>query len=387
MRLTCSYNQLVNSLSATSVVVEDALSAEDMKNVIFRVNADNTVDLIGINQIIVYRSNLPKGEYSVEVADDERTDGVLYFQIKSKELTSFLSTFKGVKRTEVTKVEFENIEGKIRAKVYETEKTSGRELTSTWLFDNQKIKPNLMMSIKLEMPSDEIETSSTEPVLFYTSCLLPLMQNANTVYGKLVFGEDYVVAFNMAFQGLMANKLAGAFQNITLSYRAVSFVKAIVCTVPQVKVAKTNDHICFDGGTFKAFIRYDSRGASYSKALECSAKDYGFTVDRLYLRDVLRRLSLVNESVVVTLKTEDSCLEVKNNRFKQDVPFLQCKNLEELGSVSFRILPEVLNKAILGADSDFSSLLSLYLAPMERGGYTLTICDDKETWFSVASIR
>lgn len=388
MKLTCDYEALVSMLTSVSTVVEDAMSSEELKNIIFRVVKDTGVELIGINRMITYRCQMGIGDYSIVADDAEYSDtGVYYMQIKSKELLGYLGSFRSLRRTKVKDVILEVIKNKVQLTTVEEDLETGVELSSRWAFDNIPIKPNLLSAINLKMPEEGTYTEDTTSILLYTSCLLPIMQNGTNLYSKIVFGEDKVVAFNAAFTTLMNNVLGDVFKGICLSYRAISFMRNVLCDTPSVVVAKTAQHLCFKTENSEAFICYDNRIADYSLYAKLFTKDHAVVLDRPYFKDVLKRLSLINDAVEFHIPADAKSITVKNSKFSQEIPVYNSKGISELGGVSFKVLPEVLNKAIIGDDAQFSNSIFMYLAPTANGGYSLIFSDDGGFWFSVASIR
>lgn len=389
MKITCNYENLVGVLSNIAIVVEDAMSSDDMKNIIIRVYKETgVVEVIGVNQIITYRVELENGSYFIEVDDSEYKDnGVAEVQVKSKELNAFLGTFKSIRRTKVTDVELSTVKNKVSVTVVETDVDTGREYRSNWMLDNIPIKVNMLSSLNLTMPNEETEVMDVSAMMLYTSSLFPIMQNSANLYSKLVFGENYVVAFSTTSTTLMKNFLGGVFKNFCLSYRALSFMKSVVCNEPAVEVAKTDERICLRMGNSVAFVRYDAKMPNYDMYEKMIEKNHAIVLDRQYFKDVLKRLSLVNESIVFTINMETETVEVKNSKFHQELPILQSKAMHELGEVTFKALPEVFNKAIIGDDAAFSESVFMYLVPQEKGGYTLIFADDSGSWNSVLRTR
>ena len=154
-----------------------------------------------------------------------------------------------------------------------------------------------------------------------------------------------------------------------------------------VEVAKTDERICLRMGNAVAFIRFDTKTPNYALYESMIQKNHAIVLDRQYFKDVLKRLSLVNESVQFSVNAEDGVVEVRNSKFHQELPILQTKAIEELGTVSFKILPEVFNKAIIGDDATFSQLVFIYFEPQEKGGYNLIFADDSGSWNSVARVH
>lgn len=395
-----NYEALVNTLTSMSVVVEDSLNSEDMKSVIFMITKDNKIKLVGMNQMIVYRVSLEEGTYEIESEEKDFNDkGLFYLQIKSKELISFLSTFKSVRRTKVSDTLLELEGNKIKLTVSEEGIDTGDVYKSTWRFDNLPIKQAVLRGIDVEMPESAVQME-TLPLQLYTSCLLPILQNTTSMNGMMQFGADIkddegniivpsrVAAFTPTFNTLMVNQLPEAFRGISFYYRAVMFFKSVICNYDYVKVARTEQYMCFeDEGNFEAFVRYTQKIADYRPYIEMFDKSHAIMLDRQYLKDVLKRLSLIDEQVNVSVDESLQFISVSNTKFSQEIPILKDKNMDELDHVSFKIKPEVLERTIIGDDSQFSNVVFMYLSAQERGGWTLIFSDDTGAWFSVARIR
>lgn len=388
MKITCSYKDLSVVLSSMASVVEDAMSSEDLKNVIFRVyKADNTVELIGINNIITYKVQLEEGSYTTEIDESEYKDtGYAEIQVKSKELNSFLDTFKSVRRTRVTDVEFETVKNKVKVTVKESDVDTGHEYSSNWVLDNIPIKPNMLLSINLEVP-EQLKQLDVPAIGLYVSSLFPVMQNGANLYSKLAFGENSVVAFSTSSTTMMRNFIGDDFTNFCLSYRALSFIKGTVCAEQLVEYAKTDERICFKMGNSVAFVRYEHKMPNYEIYEKMINRSHAIVLDRQYFKDVLKRLSLIDESIVFTVKPDEEMVEVKNSKFNQEIPILQQKAMSELGTIAFKVLPKVFTNAIIGDDNAFSNSVFMYIEPLDNGGYSLTFSDDSGSWNSVARIR
>lgn len=388
MKITCSYKDLSVVLSSMASVVEDAMSSEDLKNVIFRVyKADNTVELIGINNIITYKVQLEEGSYTTEIDESEYKDtGYAEIQVKSKELNSFLDTFKSVRRTRVTDVEFETVKNKVKVTVKESDVDTGHEYSSNWVLDNIPIKPNMLSSINLEVP-EQLKQLDVPAIGLYVSSLFPVMQNGANLYSKLAFGENSVVAFSTSSTTMMRNFIGDDFTNFCLSYRALSFIKGTVCAEQLVEYAKTDERICFKMGNSVAFVRYEHKMPNYEIYEKMINRSHAIVLDRQYFKDVLKRLSLIDESIVFTVKPDEEMVVVKNSKFNQEIPILQQKAMSELGTIAFKVLPKVFTNAIIGDDNAFSNSVFMYIEPLDNGGYSLTFSDDSGSWNSVARIR
>lgn len=394
MKITAEYDALLNTIMSVSSVVEDSQNAEEMKNIIFKISKeDHKLTLIGINQFITFRNELPELSYGVEV--DEAEYGVsdaIYMQIKCKELVSFLNAFKSVRRTRVDHLEITIVQNKVKLEVVESDLDTGDERRSHWLFDNLPVKQGALKAISIEKPEEDAVTEESDKILMYTSMLLPIMQSGNTMYSQMVFGTDAVVAFHPSMTVLCANSLCEAFKGITLSYRAISFLKAVIGQLGGfVSIVRTKQHLVFFSDGIEAFIKYDQRVPSYEKYKERIVREHGIIFDRLYFKDVLRRLNS-SDAVEFILDCQNGTLAIRNTRFEQNIPIVHAENLTELGErVSFKILPDVLEKAVIGDDAVFTgddgvSQVSLFINPV-KGGCSLIFADSSNSWFTVITTK
>lgn len=397
MKVIFKYDALLQNLVDLSLVVEDIMTSDDMKNVIFKFTKED-VQLIGINQVVnSFKRTLPRDTFRLEISDEELKDGVAYMQLKSKELIGYLNTYKTLRRTEVEDVELSVVNNyTVVCKVFERDLETGKTITSSYSFNNVPIKPNMLGNINLTASNeDEGENVAMEDILLYTRNMLPIMKNDTGLFGQLVFGENgVVVAFNASFTTFMLNKLPSCFNGIKLSYRAISFIDKIFANDKFVvcKKLERHLHIYSEDSNSEAFIIYDSKLPNYSVTQSLFTKDHAFTLDRVYFKDILKRLSLVNESIELVLNCDENMLEVKNSKFHQTMPILQKKDLEEYNRIGFKILPDTLNKVIIGSDDEFSPETFVYYCPQPNGDAILVFTDSSgvdgnNVWFSVVKVR
>lgn len=396
MRLSCNYDELLSNLVSVAMVADDPLSGDEMRNIIFRLEKDS-LTLIGVNQAIVFRRPLPAGSYVVDI-DSEME----YMQLKCKELLSFLNAYKNLRRTFVNELVFERCQDpqKVRLRVVEMEIPEGmsvedargraaelglRSTVSDRVFQDIVIKPALQGYLNLTAPGDGLEGVSKEALLFHTRNLLPVMQNTSNLYGNLMMDAGYVVAFNAAYTAVMRNQLKGVFSGVKLSYRVVQFVDRVICSEDDIMVARTDRHIYFRTGRSEAFVIYDSKLAEYKAYVDMYKTDHGIKLDRIYLKDVLKRFSLENEGIIV--EVAGGRMELSNTKFRQEIPVLLEKSMSEFGKIRFKIMPETLTKAVIGDDSVFPGELFMYYVPLDNGGAAVTFSDGSGQWFSVARIK
>ena len=410
MKFTCDYATLVENISDIATVAEDSMLKDETKNVIFKFDADGTVTLLGIvPQMLIFKRFIERDKYRLDFSAEENerfqeqinNGGVassLYFQIKSKELTGFLNSYKSVRRTQVDEVSLEVTDrGAIRCTVLEREKDEdgyvgedAKQHLSFWSFNNIPIKQNQLVDITIKAPEQQLVSIDNRVINLYTKNLVPIMQNGGTnLYSFLTCGDDYIVAFDNAFTVLMANNQEGfkdVFSNMRLSYRAVSFMDKIIAVNQDILVCKTEKHLYFKTVNSEAFISYDTKLPDYAPYANAYQKDHAIVLDRIYIKDILKRLSLVNESIEVTINPELNVVNLKNSKFSQDIDIMSAKAMEEMGVVHFKIAPDKLNSCIIGNDAEFNYDVRIYFTRQPNGKVAIIFTDGTGAWFSVVRV-
>lgn len=396
MRVNFNYEKLLENLVDLSIVVEDSMSSEDLKNVIFRFEKDD-IKLIGKNQVITFKRTLPKDIYTLDISDEELKDGVAYIQLKSKELIGYLNTYRSLRRTEVEDVELTLVNKlTVVCKVIEKDLDNGRTYLSSYNFNNLNIPPKILNEISITDESEDAgELVPMTNILFYTRNLLPILKNdPKSLFGYLNFGDDdTVVGFNARFTTFMKSKLPKSFSGFKLSFRAISFIDKIFAGDAQVVCKKLDKYLYIysEETNSEAFITYLSDLPNYMMTKNLFVKDHAFVLDRMYLKDIIKRFSLADENIEFKINCDESVMEVKNTKFHQTIPILNQKALEEYNHISFKILPDTLNKLIIGSDDEFSPQTFVYYCPQPKGA-VLVFTDNsgegnENAWFSTIQVN
>lgn len=417
MKFTTKYEPLMDVLSDISGVVDDSLSTDANKVVIFqfiRGEERNLVKLIGVSSYIVVRKILLPDQYTVEFKDDDPISGdAMFCQVKSKELLGFLGSYSRLRKTEVEQVSFEmKRPGEVECQVVEKERFSeddianlmysegGEERLNRRMISSYVLKcalPSPSSIARVTVPAPEVEgvPLQKEFVQLHTQNLLPLMQNTTTSYGYLMFDEEHVVAFSNAYIVVMKNRLAdtGIFSGVRLQYRAVGFLDRLVSNEADVEAAKQDNYIYLHTLTTEAFVLFDTKLSVYQKQLQSVTKDNVVTLDRIYFKDVLKRLSLVNDSVEVAIKPSMGVVTLSNSKFSQDVDINYQRGFADRESLVFRIMPDVLNKAIIGEDekfvvenAQFGGDVFIYYCNKDNNNL-IVFSDCTDGWMSIARIK
>lgn len=375
MKITVAYEELVRVLGFVNTVLSDKSVDDKMKNVIFLVKNDS-VKVVGYNPLTFSRTELEKAE-----VEDVNEEGWV-FQVKAAGLNKVLSSFSSLYKTEVSKLEFTEDGVKIRLTVFEEAKDeadSRLSQESSFLLENITILSNVLKEVNLEFPEDVSVLDSAE-LFLYIDSLYPLMSNESSSVNasKLNFADDYVFVLTGYMSSYFKNKLPDAFKDLTLSFSSVNFLKKLTSDVENIGVSKQEKYLCIDGGNTEAFLRYQKIKIRYKQYIEGMSKDLGIVVDRLYLKDVLKRMSNMSDTGRMSI-TNDGMLYVETDKFSQEIPLVNVK--EGTSGVSFNVSIANLEKAIIGRDDSFFEDVFIYFVPSARG-YRVYIKDKTGAWLS-----
>lgn len=411
MKLICTnYDNLISSLTAVSSVVEDTLVPEDMKNIIFDLEKSeqgNKLTLFGATQLLTYKKFINPEVYELDM-EDVTTDRI-YLQIKAKELLGFLNTYKTLSRTVVDSVSFEiNARGRIECTVVEKDKKNQEQegsflsdedlgiktYSSKWVFDNVPIKKNIMPFITQKAPEGDLTTIPTRNLKLYTKNLLPILQNGTNIYSYLIFDKDYVVSFHNAFTTMMISTVSenDVLSGLRLPFRAINFLDKVICADIEsvVEIAKDEMYLYFKNEDCEAYLKYDCKLANYKEYINLFDKTNGIVLNRFYFKDVLKRLSLVNDAIEFKINIADSRVTLSNSKFTQEIDMENKKGFEGVDTITFNILPEVVNKAIICDDVanmsaiDGSDNVFVYYL---REKNIITFSDSTGSWFSTVRVK
>lgn len=401
MKFTCDYDVLTQGIASVSVVVDESNMNANLKGIIFQFKGDGSVTLIGaVPQVMLFKNTLDKEAYYVEFTETEKKNmesNPLYLQFKSKDLNDMLSTYKGTRRTVVESVSFETTEGaSVICKVLERDKdedgnvVEGTERISRWKCNSLPLNNSQINEVSLKAPEVELQTITSQVISLYTKNLLPIVQSDGAdLFSYISFVEDYAICFNKGFSVFMKNNqpvFKDIFKNLRLSYKVASFIDKVLLVNEELLIAKTDTHIYFKAESCEAFVRYDVKMPLYDHILKSFTKDTAIVVDRIYLKDILKRLSLAPEDIRVSFDIEGETVHLSNKMFDQDLSILQTKNIGVLENISFRLKPDKLRDAIIGSDTIFQEELRIYFTVVAENKLAITLTDSTASWFSVLQV-
>jgi hypothetical protein len=379
MEIKVSYKELVSVMNFSSGILSDKMVDDKMKNVIFMVS-EGAVKVCFYNALTFCRTELQTVEKNIEGKDE------WIFQVKAADLTKLLSGFTNLFKTEVEEVLFVESMNKIQLQITEKalkEEDSRMNQVSHFSLDNVPIIESVLKEIKTEFPED-CEMVQSGDVLLYVDSLLPLMSNesANSIGSKINFAEDYVFILSSYMSVFFKNRLPGAFKNMTLGYSSVSFLKKL-CDLGEMLVKRDDKYLYVSVGSTESFMRHQRVKVKHDKYVSLFKKDNGIMLNRLYLKDVLRRMGSVSPEGKCTIQ-ENGDLSVENSAFSQVIPVDKTKG--EVAGISFKVSVTILEKLIVGKDNLFPEDMFIYLSKA-GSGYSIFFTDSTGAWFSQAQVR
>lgn len=379
MKVTLSFEELSSLLDYAGIVFSDKSVEEKMKNVIFSVDKESA-RFIAYNVYIFCRTTFEQAEIDIEDAP------LWLFTVKFSDIRKIVSSYSNLARTKVTNISFETEGVRIKVTVNEDPKDGESERfakSSTFTLETAAVIAKVAEEIKMPFP-EEVDSVTAGDLLLYLDTLSPILSNdkASAIGSKLNFAEDYVFVINGSMSAFMVNKLPDSFKDLAISYSSASFCKRLVEHGETVCVAKTKMHLCLQEGNTEAFIRIQKLSANYKAYTSKLSKEKGIQVDRLYLKDVLRRLGSTDAKGTAEVRQDDSgegyCLNLSSPGFFQEVPL---NNVKDAVGLKFDMSIPVLEKTILGRDDIFTSDLYIYFTETARG-YIIFLSDKTGSWLA-----
>lgn len=379
MKISVSYQELSEVINFSSGILSDKSVEEKMKNVIFHVKPDS-VKVCFYTALTFCRTELE----NAEVEDLEKEEWV--FQVKAGDLLKVIGGFSSLFKTKVDSFEFEESRNKIKVSVSEKaikEEDSRMNQVSVFYLDNVPVLESISKDIKMDFPEDADVVPSGD-ILLYVDSLLPLMTNdsATSTGSKLNFADDYVFVLTSSMSAFFVNKLPDAFRGTTLGYSSVSFLKRL-SSKGDISVKKLDKHLCVSVGMVEAFMRHQPIKIKYAQFVNRFKREDGLVLNRLYLKDVLRRMGGVSVDGRCTV-LENGDLSVENDHFSQIIPVDKTKG--NVSGISFKISVPIIEKLIVGNDTVFPETMFVYFLKV-ASSYSLFFTDKTGSWFSQAQVR
>lgn len=372
MKISLSFEELSSMLGYCNIILGDKSVDDKQKNIIFMVKEDG-VRVIAYSPYTFVRCSFEK---EPEVSLDGKSEWV--FQVKAAELNRIVTAFSSLYKTKVNSVDFEPDGVRIKMVVHEEAKEEADASfaqDSVFKFETSPIMEKALVEISTEFP-EEVDMLSSGELQFFLDALYPLL-SSDGIGSKINFAKDYAFVVNGAMSAFIENKLPDSFKGLSIPYSSVGFLKRVTEKSEMVGVAKKGRYLCVQEGNLEAFIMFQPVKVKYDMYLKKRSNDKGFVVDRLYLKDVLRRMGNLGVDGKMYVQ-DDGSLYVCNDNFNQVIPL---NKVRDAYGIQFSTAVQVLEKSILGKDDVLGSELFMYFVDTQRG-YVLYVSDKTGAWFT-----
>jgi len=367
------YNTLTYLLdNATSVTSDSALKDAD-KTIFFLVNNDGESIAVAKNSDLFIRV-----KFTPELVKEAGN-----VQLNSSELSKILGTFSSLSRTRVESVEFKVNNSKVQVIVHEVALDEGYEEfagDTSYSLDSIKIKEKTLQDISVEFDDENAVDVDSMELDIVLSTLMPIMDSKKGLNNNQIhFASDQIFVMDNRSQVFYKNILPEVFGNSAFRYTSVAYMRKIIQTSNHLRVVISGNKFAIrsENGEIEAYINQLGVRFNYKPTLEGITKENGIVLDRAFLKDIIRRLSIMGSDPKVSIQ-EDG-VHITTESFSRVIPIMNSKGNVE--GIEFKVNSSLLASMIIGDDSVMSNDLFLYFERATRG-IQLTISDDSGAFLS-----
>ena len=367
------YNALTYLLdNATSVTSDSALKDAD-KTIFFLVNNDGESIAVAKNSDLFIRV-----KFTPELVKEAGN-----VQLNSSELSKILGTFSSLSRTRVESVEFKVNNSKVQVIVHEVALDEGYEEfagDTSYSLDSIKIKEKTLQDISVEFDDENAVDVDSVELDIVLSTLMPIMDSKKGLNNNQIhFASDQIFVMDNRSQVFYKNILPEVFGNSAFRYTSVAYMRKMIQTSNHLRVVISGNKFAIrsENGEIEAYINQLGVRFNYKPTLEGITKENGIVLDRAFLKDIIRRLSIMGSDPKVSIQ-EDG-VHITTESFSRVIPIMNSKGNVE--GIEFKVNSSLLSSMIIGDDSVMSNDLFLYFERATRG-IQLTISDDSGAFLS-----
>lgn len=368
------YDNLVYLLdNATSVTSDSALKDAD-KTIFFLIKDEGESIAVAKNSDLFIRV-----KFTPELVKE--TGNV---QVNSSELSKILGTFSNLSRTRVESIEFKVHKSKVQVIVHESaldEDYQDFAGDTSYSLDSINIKEKTLQDISVEFDDENAVDVDSMELDIVLSTLLPIMDSKKGLNNNQIhFASDQIFVMDNRSQIFYKNILPEVFSNSSFRYTSVAYMRKLIQTSNHLRVVISGNKFAIrsESGEVEAYINQLGVRFNYKPTLEKITKENGIILDRAFLKDIIRRLSIMGSDPKVSIQ-EDG-VHITTESFSRVIPISNSKGNVE--GMEFKVNSSLLASMIIGDDSVMSNNLFLYLEPVKPRGIQLTISDDSGAFLS-----
>ena len=368
------YDNLVYLLdNATSVTSDSALKDAD-KTIFFLIKDEGESIAVAKNSDLFIRV-----KFTPELVKEAGN-----VQVNSSELSKILGTFSNLSRTRVESIEFKVHKSKVQVIVHESaldEDYQDFAGDTSYSLDSINIKEKTLQDISVEFDDENAVDVDSMELDIVLSTLLPIMDSKKGLNNNQIhFASDQIFVMDNRSQIFYKNILPEVFSNSSFRYTSVAYMRKLIQTSNHLRVVISGNKFAIrsESGEVEAYINQLGVRFNYKPTLEKITKENGIILDRAFLKDIIRRLSIMGSDPKVSIQ-EDG-VHITTESFSRVIPISNSKGNVE--GMEFKVNSSLLASMIIGDDSVMSNNLFLYLEPMKPRGIQLTISDDSGAFLS-----
>ena len=368
------YDNLVYLLdNATSVTSDSALKDAD-KTIFFLIKDEGESIAVAKNSDLFIRV-----KFTPELVKEAGN-----VQVNSSELSKILGTFSNLSRTRVESIEFKVHKSKVQVIVHESaldEDYQDFAGDTSYSLDSINIKEKTLQDISVEFDDENAVDVDSMELDIVLSTLLPIMDSKKGLNNNQIhFASDQIFVMDNRSQIFYKNILPEVFSNSSFRYTSVAYMRKLIQTSNHLRVVISGNKFAIrsESGEVEAYINQLGLRFNYKPTLEKITKENGIILDRAFLKDIIRRLSIMGSDPKVSIQ-EDG-VHITTESFSRIIPISNSKGNVE--GMEFKVNSSLLASMIIGDDSVMSNNLFLYLEPVKPRGIQLTISDDSGAFLS-----
>lgn len=368
------YDNLVYLLdNATSVTSDSALKDAD-KTIFFLIKDEGESIAVAKNSDLFIRV-----KFTPELVKEAGN-----VQVNSSELSKILGTFSNLSRTRVESIEFKVHKSKVQVIIHESaldEDYQDFAGDTSYSLDSINIKEKTLQDISVEFDDENAVDVDSMELDIVLSTLLPIMDSKKGLNNNQIhFASDQIFVMDNRSQIFYKNILPEVFSNSSFRYTSVAYMRKLIQTSNHLRVVISGNKFAIrsESGEVEAYINQLGVRFNYKPTLEKITKENGIILDRAFLKDIIRRLSIMGSDPKVSIQ-EDG-VHITTESFSRVIPISNSKGNVE--GMEFKVNSSLLASMIIGDDSVMSNNLFLYLEPVKPRGIQLTISDDSGAFLS-----
>lgn len=368
------YDNLVYLLdNATSVTSDSALKDAD-KTIFFLIKDEGESIAVAKNSDLFIRV-----KFTPELVKEAGN-----VQVNSSELSKILGTFSNLSRTRVESIELKVHKSKVQVIVHESaldEDYQDFAGDTSYSLDSINIKEKTLQDISVEFDDENAVDVDSMELDIVLSTLLPIMDSKKGLNNNQIhFASDQIFVMDNRSQIFYKNILPEVFSNSSFRYTSVAYMRKLIQTSNHLRVVISGNKFAIrsESGEVEAYINQLGVRFNYKPTLEKITKENGIILDRAFLKDIIRRLSIMGSDPKVSIQ-EDG-VHITTESFSRVIPISNSKGNVE--GMEFKVNSSLLASMIIGDDSVMSNNLFLYLEPVKPRGIQLTISDDSGAFLS-----